>query len=161
MATVSVIVSGWARPVPDTDLVRLICPSIGTLVLPWWPEEIENSGWAAGWAETERPGRAPILTRSSDPLPSLRIPFTLRASSPDQSMRTAVDLVRSLAAAKPVVQLMLGQSDRGQWRIVEAAASETDWAANGEPSVVDVILQLRAASNAADPVGPIRKKPKR
>lgn len=148
------------RAVAGSQQARLICPGIGTLTLPWWPGEVENSGWAAGWAETERPGRAPILTRSSDPLPSLRIPFTLRGTTPDQSVQDELAVVRALAAAKPVVQLMLGQADRGQWRVVETGATETDWAANGEPSVVDVILQLRSGSDAAIPVGPIRKKPR-
>lgn len=158
---VALIANLPGRAVAGSQQARLICPSIGTLTLPWWPEEIENTGWAAGWAETERPGRAPLLTRSSDPLPSLRIPFTLRGNTPDTSVQDELDIVRALAAAKPVVQLMLGQADRGQWRIIEAANTETDWAANGEPSVVDVILQMRAASDASIPVGPIRKKPKR
>lgn len=158
---VAVIATIVGRVVAGSQQAKLICPGIGTLTLPWWPEEIENSGWAAGWAETERPGRSPVLTRSSDPLPSLRLPFVLRGTSVTESVQKDLDIVRALAAAKPVVQLMLGQSSRGQWRIVEAGASETDWAANGEPSVADVILLLRAASDAAIPVGPIRKKPRR
>jgi len=158
---VALIANLPGRAVAGSQQARLICPGIGTLTLPWWPAEVENSGWAAGWAETERPGRAPLLTRASDPLPSLRIPFILRGTTPDESVQDELDIVRALAAAKPVVQLMLGRSDRGQWRITEAAATETDWAANGEPSIVDVMLQLRKASDAAIPVGPIRKKPKR
>lgn len=144
----------------ENQQARLVCAGVGTLVLPWWPDEVDHSGFAAGYAETERPGRSVLLTRSSDPLPSLRIPFTLQSGSRLESMQPWLDAVRILAAAKPVVQLFLGASDRGVYRVVEAGATEMDWAPNGEPSVVDVVLQLRAASDAAIPVGPIKKKPK-
>jgi hypothetical protein len=159
MMTVSVVIPGSA--VPDTGLARLICPGVGTLVLPWWPTEVEHSGWAPDYAETPRPGRTLVLTRASDPLPSLRLAFTLRAADASQPVAEAVAMVRTLAAAKPPVQVMLGATDRGRWRILEAGAVETDWANNGQPSVVDVALGLRAESNASIVVGPIRKKPKR
>lgn len=157
--TVSLRIPGSV--IPDTNLARLICPGVGTLVLPWWPTEVEHSGWAPDYAETARPGRTVLQTRSSDPLPSLRIAFTLRGADPTVSVAELVAMVRTLAAAKPVVQLMLGPSDRGRWRIREAGAVETDWADNGSPSVVDVTLSMREESKAVIVVGPVPKKAKR
>ena len=144
-----------------SDRARLICAGIGDLVLPWWPAEVENSGLASEWTETPRPGRAPTLTRATEPLPSLRMSFAVTAVTVEESVAGWLTAFRVYAAAKPVVQLMLGASDRGVWRITEAAAVETDWAADGQPSVVDVTLTLRAASDAAIAVGPIRKRPRR
>ncbi len=158
MTRVSVVFP--SSPVPDEQLARLICPGVGTLVLPWWPSEVENGSWAPEYVETPRPGRTPIVTRASDPLPTLRLAFTLRAADVTQSIAALQAMVRDLAAAKAVVQVMLGPSDRGRWRITEAGAVETDWAPNGSPSVADVVLNLRRESDAAIVVGPIRKKPK-
>lgn len=158
---VAIIAKIPGKVISENQRARLICPGVGTLTLPWWPSEVEGSGWAANWAETERPGRAPLLTRASDPLPSVRLAFTLRTGSVTESIQDDLDMVQELSAAKPVIQLMLGQSNRGQWRITDAGANEVDWAANGEPSVADVIITMREASDASIPVGPIKKKPKR
>jgi len=157
-ATVSVVLSGTS--VRPENQARLICAGMPTLVLPWWPDEVENSGWAPDWAETARPGRAPLLTRSTDPLPTMRLSFVLRDSSIDEPMGDLIARIRRLAAATPVVHVMLGQSDRGVWRVTDAGANETDWAANGEPSVADVVISLRAASDATIAVGPVASKPK-
>ena len=149
------------KVVSEAQQARMIAAGLPVLVLPWWPSEVESSGWAPNYAETERPGRAPLLKRSDDPLPSLRIAFTLRAADVTVSIQDTLQLVQVYAAAKPIVQLMLGQSDRGHWRITDAGANEVDWAANGEPSIADVAISLRAASDASIPVGPIKKAPKR
>ncbi len=148
------------RIVRSSQRARLIAAGLPVLVLPWWPSEVEDSGWAPNYAETERPGRAPLLTRSNDPLPALRIAFTLRTTSVTESIQDTLDLVKRYAAAKPIVQFMLGQSDRGHWRITDAGANQLDWAADGEPSVADVIITMRQASDASITVGPIKKKPK-
>lgn len=157
---VAVIAKIPGKVVSGGQQARLTAAGLPVLVLPWWPSEIEDSGWAPTYAETERPGRAPLLTRSNDPLPSLRIAFTLRTSSVEDSIQDLLDTVQLYAAAKPVVQFMLGQSDRGYWRITDAGANQRDWAANGEPSVADVVITLRSASDASIPVGPVKKKPK-
>jgi hypothetical protein len=159
MAGATVVLSG--RAAREGQMARLLSSGMPPLVLPWWPDEIEYSGWAANWAETERPGRAPILSRSSDPLPSVRIAFTLNSGDVLESVGKQLAAIRALAAAKPVVQLMLGESDRGTWRVAEAGANETDWAPDGQACAVDVVISLRSASDASVAVGPVGKKPKR
>lgn len=154
-----VIVNIPAKIISAANTARLTASGLPTLVLPWWPSEVEDSGLAADWAETARPGRSPLLTRASDPLPSMRLAFTLRTSTVEESVQDLVDLVKQYAAAKPVVQVTLGLSDRGHWRITEAGVVQQDWAASGEPSVAEVTMTLRAASDAAIPVGPIKKRP--
>ena len=51
---------GWRRLKLGNDeaqQARLIAVGLPVLVLPWWPSEVEESGWAPNYAETERPGR--------------------------------------------------------------------------------------------------------
>jgi hypothetical protein len=140
-------------------MARILCPPNPDLVLPWWPTEIENTDWAAAYVETPRPGRTPLLTRSADPLPSLRMSFTIHAGNVNTPVTAWVDQIRDLSTALPVCQLMLGASDRGRWRITDVGVTELEWADDGEPSMVDVAMTLRAASDAVIPVGPIKKKP--
>jgi hypothetical protein len=157
----AVITTIPGRLSPAQDRARLVCAGGPTLELPWWPDEVESSGLAAGWAETARPGRSPLLTRAAEPLPSLRISFTVSGTTLADSAVGWVDAVRELAKAKPVVQLLLGRSDRGVFRVVDATVLEKEWAGNGDPSVADVTMELRSASDATVPVGPVPKRPKR
>jgi hypothetical protein len=137
----------------------LIVAGVGTLELPWWPTELEYSGLAPGYTDIERPGRTPIVVRSSEPLESLRIAFTLRGPTLADSAAGWTNAVRVLSRATPLCKLMLGPSDRGTWRVVEAGYSEADWTADGSPAVADVVIVLRQASDAAIPVGPVPTKP--
>jgi len=149
-----------APAVTYPERARLEIPSLSaTLELPWWPSEVEYSGLAADYVETPRPGRSPLVTRSGEQSEKLRIAFTLRENDVNVSVRGYVEALRVIARAKPLAQLMLGVQNRGLWHITEAGYVETDWAANGEPSVVDVILQLiYPGDDAGIVVGPIRPK---
>lgn len=158
-ATLVTVLPG--TPAPAQDRARLLCSNGASLDLPWWPDEVESSGLAASWVETARPGRTPLLTRSAEPLPSVRIVFTVSGATLADSAKAWVDAVRALAVARPVVQLLLGRSDRGTFRVVDATVLEREWAANGDPSVAEVIIELRSASDVTVPVGPVPKRPRR
>lgn len=130
-----------------------------TLNLPWFPEEIEYSDLAPGYSDTTRPGDTTLQTRSVEPTESLRIPFTL--SGLDLAKDSAVpwlSILREIITAKPLTRLVLGNSDRGLWRIVEAGYVENAHLDDGTPSSVDVVLQLRGAGRDRDPIGPIRRR---
>lgn len=157
--TVQTFVARVASPSPGS--ARMLVDGRAWLDLPWWPNEIEYSQLAPSYAETERPGREVLLTRSNQPLESLRIAFTLRGRTLAESASSWVAAVRALARTKSPVQLVLGGSDRGRWRVVEAGYSETDWAPDGSPAIADVVILLRQAIDASIPVGPIPQKPRK
>lgn len=159
MASVATAVPGRVGSVDGR--ARLLCGTLEPLILPWWPDEVETSGMAAGYAEDPRPGRTPVLTRSADPLATFRMPFTLSGPTLQDSVLAEVTLLERYAAAKPVVQVMFGRFNRGHWRVTEASMVEKAWTSAGEPAEVDVTLTLRRASDAAIPIGPVKKRPSR
>jgi hypothetical protein len=91
----------------------------------------------------------------------LRISFTLRGKTLEDDAGGWLSTVRALAKALPLCQLILGASDRGVWRVTEAGYTETEWTSSGTPAIAEVILNLRQASDAAIPVGPIPTTPKK
>jgi hypothetical protein len=145
-----------------TRQVRISTPVLGTVVLPWWPDEIASGNLAGVYEEQARPGRAPLLLRSGDPLPELRIGCIVSTTSADAAgnVGQVVAGLRRLALAKKPVDVKLA-SRSGQYRITDLGITELDWDSNGEPSSAEVSLTLLSASDAAVPVGPIKKKPKR
>lgn len=145
-----------------TRQVRISTPVLGTVVLPWWPDEITSGNLAGVYEEQSRPGRTPLLLRSGDPLPELRIGCIVSTTSADAAgnVGQVVAGLRRLALAKKPVDVKLA-SRSGQYRITDLGITELDWDSNGQPSSAEVSLTLLSASDAAVPVGPIKKKPKR
>lgn len=139
---------------------RLICDGIGTLELPWWPTDLEYSNLAPNYTEKEKTGAVTTLYRTNEPLEALRIVFTLRGATLNDSAGEWVNIVRVLAKAKPICRLMLAASDRGTWVVTEAGYSEADWTAAGDAAVAEVTIQLRQADHQI-PVGPVAKKKKK
>lgn len=145
-----------------TRQVRISAPAIGTVVLPWWPDEIAAGNLAGVYEEQPRPGRSPLLLRSGDPLPELRIGCIVSTTTADAAgnVGQVVAGLRRLALAKKPVDVKLA-SRSASYRITDLGITELDWDSNGEPSSAEVSLTLLSASGAAVPVGPIKKKPKR
>lgn len=158
--TATIRVPGYESEV--TRQVRISAPAIGTVVLPWWPDEIASANLAGVYEEQARPGRTPLLLRSGDPLPELRIGCIVSTTSADRpgSVATVIAGLRRLALAKKPVDVKLA-SRSASYRITDLGITELDWDTTGEPSSAEVSLTLLSASDAAVPVGPIKKKPKR
>lgn len=158
--TATITVPGYQSEV--TRQVRISAPAIGTVVLPWWPDEIAGANLAGIYEEQGRPGRTPLLLRSGDPLPELRIGCIVSTTSADQpgNVGQVIAGLRRLALAKKPVDVKLA-SRSASYRITDLGITELDWDTNGEPSMAEVSLTLLSASDAAVPVGPIKKKPKR
>lgn len=160
------LVSGTIRlPGYQSDVtrqVRISAPTVGTVVLPWWPDEIASANLAGVYEEQARPGRTPLLLRSGDPLPELRIGCIVSTTSADKpgNVGQIMSGLRRLALAKKPVAVKLA-SRSAQYRMTDLGITELDWDADGEPSSAEVSLTLMSASDAAVPVGPIKKKPKR
>ena len=158
--TTTVRVPGYQSEV--TRQVRISAPVIGEVVLPWWPDEI-SSGSLAGIYETQdRPGRTPLLLRSGDPLPELRVGCIVATNNPEQpgNVGQVLTALRRMATAKKPVTVKLA-SRSATYRITDLGITELDWDTSGEPSSAEVSLTMTSASDAAVPVGPIKKKPKR
>lgn len=142
-----------------TRQVRISTPVLGTVVLPWWPDDIASGNLAGNYEEQSRPGRTPLLLRSGDPLPELRIGCIVSTTSADKPGNVAQVIagLRRLALAKKPVDVKLA-SRSGQYRITDLGITELDWDSSGEPLSAEVSLTLVSASDAAVPVGPIKKK---
>lgn len=140
---------------------RLLVVGGPTLDLPWWPDDVEMSGLAPGYVDTDRPGRAALSTRSTEPLPTLRVGFTVSGTYWNHSQRLLLDAVTALAAARPLTRLVLGQRDTGLWQVRDAGWVESDWTDDGDPAEAEVTIELKRAAAAVDPVGPIKRRPRR
>ena len=139
--------------------VRLRCAALGvTLRLPWWPEDVTEtlSGWDV--STLTRPGRDPLDVPTSRTTGERTLGFTLRNEDYHESVAELVADLRRIVAAKAPVQLLMGERDTGLWRIdAGAQITEMAWADDDTPSVVDVDLVLKRASDAIVKVGPIKR----
>jgi hypothetical protein len=153
-------VPGYASPIKRQ--VRLAAPNVGTVVLPWWPDEIATTNLASVYETQERPGRAPLLLRSGDSLPEVRIGCIVATSiAPQQSnVNNVLNALKKMARVrKPVTLRIASRSDR--YRITDLGITELDWDGQGRPVNAEVSVTLVVSSNAAIPVGPIKRKPRR
>lgn len=141
---------------------ELSCKGVGTLKLPWWPSDIENSGLGPLYTEQNRPGRAPLLLRDSRALPVIRVAFTL-GKAPEDSVESDIALLRKMANGTRVpVTLTLAGVSRKDYRITDLSIAERDWTSTGAVSVADVDMTLTKVSDGAAPIGPVKgKKPKK
>lgn len=138
---------------------RLVQVGGRTLALPWLPDTHELGGWAPSYAETARPGRTPLQTRSAERVRTQRIEFTVRALDLRTSITPLLTEIQALADAVPLVRVLIGSHDYGAWQIVDAGAQVTDYAADGSPSRAEVMIDLREASAAVMRIGPVKPKP--
>jgi hypothetical protein len=145
-----------------TRQVRLSAPTVGEVVLPWWPDEIAGGNLAGIYETQERPGRKPLLLRSGDPLGELRIGCIVATSNPEQPGNVGQVLggLRRMAVVKKPVTVKLA-SRAGRYRITDLGITELDWDLTGQPCQAEVSITMTAASDAVVPVGPIKGKPRR
>lgn len=137
-------------------VLRCTAKGIGAFVLPWWPTDVTRT--LGGWnvSELERPGNASLA------LPSTRIPeeytlgFVLRERDHRASVAQRIDHLQRIAASTKPSLLVLADRVVGLFRMEPPSLTVIEFAADGSPSVVDVQLTLRAASDAQINVGLIR-----
>ena len=138
--------------------VVLRCAALDvSLILPWWPAEV--SGTYSGWNVNtlDRPGRTPLEVPSSRTVEEMALGFTLRKQDYTESISGRLTQLRRIAAQNAPVQLLMGDRDTGLWRMEPPTITELAWAADGSPSVADVDLVLKRASDAIVKVGPIKR----
>lgn len=147
----------------DARQIKLTTDRIGTVVLPWWPDEIAWAGMTATYAEQERPGRRPLLLRQGVGLEELRIGTVVRPADVEGTGSTGVPVSRILdtlrqmsRAVAPCTASLAGRS--ASYRITDLGITELEWGADGHPIVAEVSMTLLQTSDAAVPVGPIKRR---
>lgn len=136
----------------------LICPGVGTLVLPWWPETITRSGRLRTWSETARPGDLPLLLSDGMALEEYQISYLARSADLDEPVTEHVATLHAIAASLSPVSLLLEQTNRGLFHLTELSIAEVAHATTGDPTAVDVSATLKQASEATVNVGPVPRK---
>lgn len=136
---------------------RLTCSGIGTLDLPWWPDTISRSGFAAVWEEIPRPGREALVVSSGIGLQTYTISYLARDKDFTKGIADHLDLLRKMAqqTKKPVV-LWLAKSQRGEFVITDVSIEEVRHTRDGWVTVADVSFTLKKASTSTVNVGPIK-----
>lgn len=160
MSTVTFTTVGRVAPIARGAV--LVCPGVGSLALPWWPDEIERAAMTPSWVDTARPGRTPDVARGNEPLPTRRISFALSGTDlATQSVEEWLTRLEQMAKATSPTQIVLGEVDAGRWLITELSIVERDWTDNGTCSAADVVMAMRRPSAATTVVGPIKPKAKK
>lgn len=143
---------------------RIYAAGVGTVVLPWWPDEIARSAIAPIYETQDRPGRTPLLLRSGDSLPEVRVGCLVSTNTAEVNgvgnvSAVLAALIKASKAKKPVSLKLASRS--GRYRVTDLGITELDWDTTGQPISAEVSMTLVSASDAVVPVGPIKKKPKR
>lgn len=142
-------------PDPGTRQAALVHPKVGTVLLPWWPDDIEQGDLARTYSEFSRPGRAALLTPESRPLDTYTLSFSLLDADYGGSVGPVVESLRLMADATKPVSLVLARSARGLFHITGLSIAERDHTARGNPRWADVSMTLKRASDYTVKVGPV------
>ena len=134
-----------------------------SLTLPWWPTDLAQvmGGWQ--FAEQERPGDTPLSLPASRTAAEVTMGFTLRQPEYRASIAGLLADLEALSRSKTPSTLMMGAASWGLFRLDPPQVTVVEWADDGTdaPSVVDVSLVLRRASDATINTGPVKRKKKR
>ena len=144
---------------------RLRCVQLNlTLFLPWWPTDVSRNLSSRNTSELERPDKRALSIPTSLSADDYSIGYTVRtkryrdASYDGISVTEHIRDLETLSKSKFPVQLIFGDHTEGLFRIESPAITILEWDENTDrPSVVDVQLTLRRASDAEVNVGLIKR----
>lgn len=137
-------------------VLRCTAKGIGAFVLPWWPQDVARTMGAWNYADLERPGKDALSLPSTRTADEYSIGFVLRQQDHTASVGDRVEHLQKIAASKKPSQLILGGQVLGLFRLDPPSLTVIEFATDGSPSVVDVALTLKAATDAQINVGLIR-----
>jgi hypothetical protein len=147
------------KPTGAAAAVRIQAKGVGTIRLPWWPEEIRQDRLAPVWETQDRPGREPVLLRRGLSIPEVRIGGIVGTRDGGLTGNVGPLLAKLEKAANVSTPVILRIATRsGRYRITDLSITELDWANNGQPREAEVSIVLTGASNASIPVGPVKKR---
>lgn len=137
---------------------RLRCVALDiTLTLPWWPTDVSRTLSYRNVSELERADKRALAVPTSLTADDYSIGYTLRQVDYRASVADHVADLERIARSKAPVQLLLADQAEGLFRIESPSLTILDFAANGQPSVVDVSLTLKRASDATVRVGLVKR----
>jgi LysM repeat protein len=126
------------------------------ITVPYAPQSVQMSGLAATYQNADRPGRTPLVLRSGLPLPVMTMELTIAAKDHQTSVENILALFRNLAASTERVQVTLGPSEGGLWRLTTMDVNST-MRAHGSNQITraTVNVTFTRASDPATNVGPL------
>lgn len=151
------------------ERARFRCASLGLVLrLPLWPDDVDWTLPSWNVDSLDRPGRASFDVPTTLTTEEQSVGFMVRSVHFDpltgalradghESMQAWIADLRRLATTKAPVQWLLGDNDTGLWRIESPSIKPVRWAEDGTPSVFDVSLVLKRASEAIVRVGPVKR----
>lgn len=135
--------------------------------LPVWPSDVSMN--LRGWATTDldRPGRSPLTVQTGQVPDDIQMGYTARAvdvaalqtGGPVDfraSVQRHLDDLQALSVSRKPCQVVMRDRVLGLFRMEPPSVTVTDWAADGSPSVADVSLTLKRASDASVNVGLVK-----
>ncbi len=140
------------------DRVRLRCAALNvTLRLPFWPTDSTHTPSGRNVASLDRNGQAPLDVPTTRSTAERSLGFTLRNEDYHATVQPLIADLERIAATVWPVQLLMGDHDTGLWRLEAPQITEIARADDGTPSVVDVSLVLKRASDAIVRTGPVKR----
>ena len=137
---------------------QLRCVPLGIyLDLPWWPTDVARTLSVRNVSELERADKRPLSVPTSLTPDDYSIGYTLRHSDYRTPVAGHLNDLERISRSKTPVQLLLADQTEGLFRIESASVTVLEFAANGKPSVADVSLTLKRASDAQVKVGLIKR----
>lgn len=127
------------------------------LDLPWWPTDVARTLSVRNVSELERADKRPIAVPTSLTADDYSIGYTLRHKDYRASVAGHINDLEELSRSKQPVQLLLADQTEGMFRIESAALTVLEFTDSGKPSVVDVSLTLKRASDATVRVGLVKR----
>lgn len=127
------------------------------LDLPWWPTDVARTLSVRNVSELERADKRPLSVPTSLTPDDYSIGYTLRHSDYRTPVAGHLNDLETIARSKTPVQLLLADQTEGLFRIESASVTVLEFATNGKPSVADVSLTLKRASDAQVKVGLIKR----
>lgn len=139
--------------------MRLYVRGIGTVVLPYYPEDIQFSGLSANYEEQRRPGRQPLLIRTGLSLREMRVGVVVSRQNLEARAEGNVQpILKTLGvmsrSKQPVEVKLAGRKSR--WRMTDLGITELDWSRKGLAILAEVSMTFVELSDATVPVGPIK-----
>lgn len=134
-----------------------------TVILPWWPTDVSRTLSSRNVSELERADKRPLAVPTSLTADDYSIGYTLRtsdfrkANDGEISVTQHIADLETLARSKTPVQLLFSDNVEGLFRLEAPSLTILEWTAGGKPSVVDISLTLKRASDATVRVGLIKR----
>lgn len=128
------------------------------LELPYAPRGATLGGWANTYETVNRPGRAPLVIRTGNGLPTLSLSVFLGyASDHQQSIEPLLAQLRKIAEAGDRVTLVnLSVQERGPWRLADVnPVVELRQHGTNHATRATVELSFIAATSANVKLGPV------